>query len=135
MAFADYCRDWLDDNLPEWVDTEHYACDLAYEITEEENNYGLVDSYEEALQLIKEYWDECADFYDYCISNFGDEYASSLNVFKEPIKFITVMFIEGVGSLLGQCPTMEDNWNDQIVFTQDIIDSILAESKLITTLF
>ncbi len=135
MAFIDYCRDWLDENLPLWDGTEITACDLAYEITEVENKDGLVDSNAEALQLIKEYWDECADFYDYCIFSFGDEFASSLNVFKEPIKFITIMFIEGINSLLGQCHTLEDNWNDEIELTQDIIDNILAESGSISTLF
>ena len=31
--------------------------------TEEENNYGLVDSDEEALQLIKEYWDDVFGYF------------------------------------------------------------------------
>lgn len=127
--FVEYCKNYIIDTLPEYEDQETYGADLCGLIMESPNADGtLTYSTQEAMNYIKEWWYDCAEFWDYAIMNFGEDYvAKSLNVFDNPEAFMVVMVYEGVGSLLNRVSVVDENWNDKLELTPEVVETILAE--------
>ena len=123
--YVDYVKNFIKDNLPNLENETKYACDLGYYITECINVKGYATyNKQEAMQYIKEWFDEAAEVYEYEMENFGKVYH---NPFKDPKAWMVCMIIEGVNAILCRCNVLEKCWNEEIVLTVDVIDSILAE--------
>lgn len=102
-----------------------YACDLGYYITKCINVKGYTTyNKQEAMNYIYEWFDEAAEVYEYEMKNFGKVFH---NPFKDPQTWMVCMIIEGVNAILCRCNVLEKCWNEEIVLTADVIDSILAE--------
>lgn len=125
-SYTEYCRNFIIDNLNGYEGQSIYMCDLAHTITEGINVDGSATySTYEAKEYIKEWWDDAADFYEYCKFEFGE---CPHNPFEKPEAFHCLMIIEGVAHLLSQCDTVGgDNWNEEIELTEEIINTILEE--------
>lgn len=124
-TYSEYCRRFIKDNISDFEGTTHYACDFAGELTMSINMDGSATySTYKAKEYLCEWWDDCADYFQYEKDNFGENLH---NPFENPEAFHVCMIIEGVNSLLSQCSVIEENWNDEIEITQEVIASILEE--------
>lgn len=122
-SYVEYVKDFIVDNLPEYEGKEVYACDLAYTITEGINADGSATySRQKAVDYIKEWSDEAAEVYQYQVENYGQ---ASQNPFENPEAWMVCMIIEGVNAVLSQCTVIDDNWNNEIELTEEIIKTIL----------
>ncbi|MBO5970756.1 MAG: hypothetical protein J6S14_19960 [Clostridia bacterium] len=126
-SYTEYCRNTILDELDYWEDQEVYPCDLGYKLTETMNaNGSCTYSRKLALDYIAEWIDEAADYWDYEEENFGEH---RINPFSNPEGYMVCMVIEGVCSLLAQCSTIDESWNDCIELTPETIEKIKAEVK------
>jgi hypothetical protein len=127
--FVTYCKDYIKDNIEALEDSDVYGSELALSICEDDNANGTMTySTKEAEQYIKEWWDDCTEFYEYAVFNFGDDYATkNLNVFADSEKFMFMMVFEGIGFLLSRVSIIDENWNDEFTLDRDTIDTILKE--------
>lgn len=124
-SLTDYCKDWIKLHIEDRIDQTHYACDLAYALTEGPNCDGSCTySTYKAKRYLQAWWDDCADYLEYEKFNFGEVMH---NPFDNPEAFMVCMLIEGVGSLLAKCKTIDDAWNDELTLTREVIDKILEE--------
>ena len=104
-----------------------YGCDLANRLTEAINIDGSATySRYEAQQYLKEWWNDAAEVYEYQMSNFGEVLH---NPFEQPEAFHVCMVIHGVESILAQCPSVDNFWNDEKVLTKSFINKIIREIK------
>lgn len=124
--FTDYCREFIENNLSEYDGQNVYACDLGFTLCEGINANGTATfSRQLAKDYICEWWEDAADFSDYEEMNFGKR----SNPFENTEAFMVRMIIEGVNSILSQCDFINDNWNDEIELTEDVISEILESIK------
>lgn len=124
-SYVEYVKDFIVDNLPEYEGKEVYACDLAYTITKGINADGSATySRQKAVDYIKEWFDEAAEVYQYQVENYGQ---ASQNPFENPEAWMVCMIIEGVSAVFSQCTVIDDNWNNEIELTEEIIKTILEE--------
>lgn len=131
--FNTYCKNFISDHIYDYEGGAFYACDLGYEITQYINADGTATySTYEAIQYIKAWWDEAADFVEYCKDNFG---RILCNPFDEPEKFQVCMIIEGVNSILSQSDYIENHWNEEITLDEETAEKILSEIENIEVIF
>ena len=133
-SFVEYCKDYIENNIEALEDSDVYGADLVSYICEDDNANGTMTySTEKAKQYIKEWWDDCAEFYEYAVLSFGNDYAAkNLNVFAEPEKFMFMMVFEGIGFLLSRVSIIDENWNDEITLDKETIDTIISEVSEMT---
>lgn len=125
LSYSDYCKEFIKDRLQDFEGSTHYACDFASEITMAINVDGSATySTYKAKEYLREWWDDCADYFQYEKDNFGENLH---NPFERPEAFHVCMIIQGVSSLLSQCSIIDESWNNNIEITQEVIDSILEE--------
>lgn len=125
LSYSDYCKDFITNRLDDFEGSTHYVCDFASEITMSINVDGTATySTSKAKEYLREWWDDCADYFQYEKDNFGEVLH---NPFECLEAFHVCMIIQGVSSLLSQCSIIDEHWNDEIEITQEVIDSILKE--------
>ena len=123
--FMSYCKMHIRLKLFDYQGTTHYACDLAYALCENENRNGtLTFGRTEAIEYIREWWFDCAEYYDYEKFNYGEHL---YNPFESPEEYMVCMVIAGVGSILSQCPSIDDAWNNKIELTEEFISQLQLE--------
>ena len=112
--------DWLYDHEGE----SYYASDLATEITMNENYDGCwIPSFPEAMQFISDNWAYASDTFDYYKVNLD----MAINPFENPAAYTFYMLDFGVGSIISQCPYIDEHWDDEIVLTPDVIGAICQQ--------
>ena len=117
--FIPFCKDVIKEELDNYEGSTHYACDLAYILTEDMNvNGSFTYSRELAKDYMKEWWDEAGEYAEYERFHFGK---IEHNPFENPEGYITAMVIEGTNGLLAKCPFIDENWNEEIELTEDNI--------------
>ena len=104
-----------------------YGCDLAFKLFEYENYVGsyTCNSYS-SNQWIREYWDflgEEVEEYKYMIGE------SPNNCFDNPEVFQIQIILSMASRLVSNSDFVEDNWNEEIEFTADVIKKIVSEWK------
>lgn len=123
-SYAEYCKDFIKDNIENIIGTDQYGCDLGSELTMGINVDGTATySRTEAKEYIREWWDDCANFSEWEQFNFG----TRSNPFENSEVFHCKMVIEGVNRLLGNCSVVESNWDDNHTWTAEDVQYILAE--------
>lgn len=124
--FNEFCKEYICEKLEEMEGVTCYACDLAYTLAESDNINGTMTySTKTAIDYIREWWYDCADFSDYEEMNFGKRSSPFVN----PESFIVRMVIEGINSILSQCPIIDEKWNDEIELTPEVIEAIKEQIK------
>ena len=109
-------------------------CDLGNKLTEGINVDGSATYFTyEAKEYIKEWWNEASECYQYEKDNYGEVLH---NPFEEPEAFHVCMIIHGVENILNQCETVTDNenWNNEIEFTDELIDKIIEEVQMVDSI-
>ena len=132
MAYTENFEDWINnyiiDNIYNLENENCYGCDIAWELTRTPNDNGTCsNSTEEAKEFIKNNFDKCGEYIEYEKFNFGQTY---WNPFEEPNKFQVCMLIWGVENKLAESETLQDSWNDRIVLTKEVIETIKKELGL-----
>ena len=124
-GFTTFCKNFIIDNLPDYEGETYYACDLGSYITEGINCDGsFTYSRAEAMDYLREWWDEASEYWDYESFNFGEHY---YNPFDNPEAFTVCMVIEGVRGILARLPFIDQNWNDEIKLTKRNIKTIFKQ--------
>ena len=125
MNFDDYCKNYIIENLEDYIGTVCYMCELGYTITEGINaNRTATYSTHEAMQYIQKWWYEASAYWNYEKFEFGE---NMHNPFENVEAYMVCMIIYGVSSLLGQCEVVDDNWNDEKEITEEMVKAILKE--------
>lgn len=125
--FTDYCKEQIENRLPEMEGSKVWMSELGFQMLEGPNVDGtLTYSTHEAIEYIREWWYDAADYFQYEKDNFGEVYH---NPFENPEAYMVCMVIEGVRSILSQCETVDEQWNDAVELTGTVIDRILSEVK------
>ena len=121
IDFIPFCKQQILDEIDNYEGESEYGCDLGYELTQGMNCDGTF-TYSRALAIeyIKEWWDDCAEFSDYEDFSFGKR----SNPFDNPEAFTVRMVVEGVAGLLAKLPIIEENWNDKLELTPEVIQTI-----------
>lgn len=128
MGFDNYIKDTIMDKLEEMEGKSLNVSELSDEITMEDNNSGCFILYTiEAKQFIKDFWEEAQDTYEDHIFQFGKEGAFIPNPFEDPNGYSFFMEDYGVRKLLNNIPFIEDNWDEEIIVTPEIIKQIRKE--------
>ena len=123
-TFIDYCKQYIYDHIDGYRGQRVYPCDLGYTLTDGPNCDGtLTYSRAEAIEYLKEWWDEAADYYDYERDNFG---TGGHNPFDNPEAYMVCMVIEGVAALISQAFDRIEgvDWNEKVELTGDLIEQI-----------
>lgn len=124
-TFIDYCKSYIADHLGDYEGQNVYLYDLGFTITEGPNCDGtLTYSTAEAMEYLKEWMWDAADYYDYARDNFGEVQ----NPFANPEAYMVCMVIEGVRTMIDRAISelgLDDQWNDEVELTEDLIRQIV----------
>ena len=123
-------EDFSIDNNYNYECTQVYACDLAYKLFENENIDGsfFYDTIQ-AKKWLSEHFDDLSEIIEELQFQFDEDFCNKilLDFFKNPDCFIVVVVLEVANYLLGQCKYINENWNNDITLTNDIIDIICQQ--------
>ena len=102
-----------------------YGCDLAFKMFEDANYTGsyTCSSYE-ASKWIKDNWFDLCEVVEEYEYEFG-EYPD--NCWINPERFQVQIILYMASSLVAESDYIEDNWNDEIELTEDVIKTIISE--------
>ena len=123
-------EDFIIDNNYNYEYMQIYACDLAYELFKNENIDGsFFYDIIQAKKWLSEHFDDLSEIIEELQSQFDENFCNKimLDFFKNPDGFIVVVVLEVANYLLGQCKYIDENWNDKITLTDDIIDTIYQQ--------
>lgn len=119
--FEIYCKDFIRENIEGLIGRTIDFCDLGYEITNGINADGSCTySTNLAKQYLSDWWDECADYFNFETNNFGKVFH---NPFENPEAFMACMVIEGVRLVLDSIEYVQG----QIEITQELCDNICSQ--------
>ena len=116
----------LIEKLENYEDTEHYGCDLAYDLFERYNIDGSItcNAYE-AKQWIKRNFDDLGEIVEEIQAN-GLEIP---NIFDKPESFMVVIYLEVASYLIGLCEFIIENWNEPFMLNNKNIFTIAKQLK------
>lgn len=111
-------------------DDSVYACDLAYKLFENENIDGsfFYDTVK-AKKWLSEHFDDLSEIIEELQFQFDKDFCNKimLDFFNNPDCFIVVVVLEVASYLLGQFKYIDENWDDKITLTNDVIDIICQQ--------
>lgn len=120
-SFSEFCKEYLFEQLDEYVGTTEYACDLAYKLCEGCNIDGsLTYCRQTAIEYLCEWYYDAADYSEYEQMNFGER----SNPFESPEAYMVKMVICGINCLLSRCEVIDESWNDELELTPEVIEAI-----------
>jgi len=131
--FSKYCRNFIKKNLPDYEGNRVLMCELGYLITEKINaDCTATYSSDEAIEYLKNWWDDAGDYYDYEKDNFREH---QYNPFLESEQIMVCMIINGINYILSQSEFIYKNWDKKITLNKKNIKTILSEIKDIDICF
>ena len=122
--FITYCKQYIYDHIDDYRGQKVYPCDLGFTLTEDPNCNGtLTYKRAEAIEYLKEWWDEAADYFDYEKDNFG---GAVHNPFENPEAYMVCMVIDGVRTLIDQAFSEIEgvDCDEEVELTGDLIEQI-----------
>ena len=131
-TFLEYCQQHIADKIYNFIGQEFYSDDFPYELTQYENTNGTITfSAEASRNLIKKYWSDAGEYWDWEKFTFGEH---SNNPFENPEAYFVCMVIEGVHSILSQTDIIQ-NMDWQFELTQELADKIVEQANEITKIW
>ena len=102
-----------------------YGCDLGFRLFENENCNGsyTCNAYESS-QWIKEYWDYLGEVVEDYEFDYGE---LPVNPFDNAEVFQIQIILHMASRLVTESDFVEKNWDAEIEFTSDIIQTIVSE--------
>lgn len=119
-------KKYLTGKLNDYKGCYSYGVDLSHLLTEGENANGSVycNTYQ-TKELIKANFDLFGDFLEYYKQEFGE----MLNPFSEPEKTHVIFLIVATEQILNSSKYIQDNWDNQIELTDEVIKTLKADVK------
>ena len=119
-------RELLKEKLADYEGHNIYGADLSWELLETENCDGTITyDRQQAIAWIGENFNLLGEIVEEIEFNWGKE--SIPNVFTEPEKFMAVVYLEVAGGLLYECRYINDNWNNEIELTREVVSTITKQ--------
>lgn len=113
------------DRLEDWEDMEVCLSELSWNLFEGENcNGSYWCSYYQAQEWVKEYFDDLGDVVEEMTSDWG---SAPDNVFSQTESFQVQVVLYLADRLLSKSQYIQDNWNEDVVLTEEIIKQIKDE--------
>lgn len=127
-TYTDYCKDFIIDNIEEFIGGNYYVNELGNMLTMGINaDCSATYNRNEAIEYLKNWWQEVGDFMEYYKNYIGN---LEVSPFLEAEKFHVIMIIHGIDNLLSQCDVIQELWeNDETELTQEICDSVIKNLK------
>ena len=124
FSFIDDLKATIKDRLQDYSGGNYYGCDLAFTLFESENATGSVfcNTYK-TKQFIAENFDLFGDLVEYAKDNL----CMTLNPFAEPEKAHVILLLESAQSLLAKLPLIDENWNNNIELTDEVIETLCSQ--------
>lgn len=110
--------DYILDHIDDFEGNSCYACELSDELTMIPNINCIYE--EDSIGFIGKHFREAGEVYRY----LNNELEMDCNPFEEPEKFVVCWLIHAVECVLSYIPIIEDNWNDEIEITPEVIAEI-----------
>ena len=122
----DVC-DYIVDKLHQFEGCTEYTCDLAFTLLNDENQQCFITPYEKesrkwALSHFDDIDDKLKNVWDTEISEYIQK-----KFWDDPNGFMVCIYIETARDLLSQCKTIDENWNEKIELTPEVIETIIKE--------
>lgn len=125
--FVEYIREHITDRLTELDGLCSYGCDMAFELTLQENNNGLTHSDAEAIEFIGKYPKAGLATIDYLNWHFGsDEITHAMKTWQT---FTFFMLYFGVNSMFNSLPYVEEHWDDEIELDKETTRILIEQVK------
>ena len=124
--------EWLEDL--KGYEESHYLCDLGYTLFESENvNGAYFCSNYTAKKWVNKNFEHVREIAEEIKFQFGADYANKvlLDVFNDSDRFIVVIVLEVASYLISRCETADKYWNDEITLTDDILNNLIEEIKVL----
>lgn len=126
--FWTYCREYIKNNVYNYVGCSVYACDFGFEITEEINMNGCLSDLiysgrNRVIQYLHRWWWEASKYHEYATFNYGE----ARNPFEDTGAYLVCMVVAGVSSLISRTDWADENWNEEIEITEAMADRICKE--------
>ena len=119
-------KELLKEKLTDYEGHIAYGADLSWDLLEAENcDATITYDRQQAIAWIKENFDLLDEVVEEIELNLGKE--SIPNVFSEPEKFMVVVYLEVAGGLLSNCRYINDNWNNEIELTKEVVNTIIKQ--------
>lgn len=113
--------------LSDYEDCNVYGCEIAYTLLERYNIDGTYTySTNESRQLIKKYFEDFGEIVEDYKINYGE---FNVNPFEEPEKFIVIMMLEKANEILAKCEYIDNNWNEEIELTEEVVKILKEQLK------
>lgn len=127
LSYVDYCKAFIKDELDNFEGIDVIGCDLAQELTMDANMNGSItfSTYQASL-ILKEWWDELEGINSRIYDELGFTH-DDVDVFDTPEKYHVIAVIEGVSSILDGLEIIQENWDNNIELTRDVIDTIIEQ--------
>lgn len=123
---TNYVIDCIIDRIDDWEDITVYPCDFGWQLFEQENSNGSATyNTEDAKEWIKQYFDTIGGVAENIIFGIGADFLA--NPFVEPEKFMVQIMLEVSSMLVGQCEIMDQNWNDELELTEEVIETFKSQ--------
>ena len=119
-------KELLKEKLADYECHIAYGADLSWDLLEAENcDATITYDRQQAISWIGENFDLLDEVVEEIELNLGKE--SIPNVFSEPEKFMVVVYLEVAGGLLSNCKYIDDNWNNEIELTREVVNTIIKQ--------
>ena len=119
-------KELLKEKLTDYEGHVTYGADLSWDLLGAENcDCTITYDRQQAIAWIKENFDLLDEVVEEIELNLGKE--SIPNVFSEPEKFMVVIYLEVAGGLLSNCRYINDNWNNEIELTKEVVNIITKQ--------
>lgn len=107
-----------------------YGADLAFTLFEGYNADGSVTySRHAAQEWIKAHFDELGEIVEEMRDNW--EYEAGADIFDNPEKFMTSVYLWVASEICGQLETVNEFWNNETALTAELIEKITEELNTI----
>lgn len=127
LEYVDYCKAHIVSELETLEGEIVYACDLAGMLTQDGRYNGtLTFSTHEAKELIKFWWDDLDEVNSRLYDELGYTH-DQIDMFNRPELYHVAIVDEGINSILNDLDIIQDNWDDKIELTRDVIDTIVEQ--------
>ena len=119
--------DYIVDKLHDYEGCTEYTCDLAFTLLNDENQQGFITPYEKESRkwVISHFWDietKLKETWEPEISGYIQK-----KFWDDPNGFMVCVYLETARDLLSQCKTINENWNEKLELTPEIIDTITKQ--------
>ena len=119
--------EYIVDKLHDFEGCTEYGTDLAFTLLDDETQQGFITPYEKESRKwalshfddietkLKETWDP--EISGYIQKKFWDD----------PNGFMVCVYLETARDLLSQCKTIDENWNEKLELTPEVIATLEKE--------